>query len=636
MHVGLNESGLVHDFYFPYVGQENHVAASDLAHKIGVWVDGAFSWLSTDEWDIKLSYHTGILVGRIVAQHDKLGIRLEFDDFVDSTQSAFVRNIEITNCRNESREIRIFFHQVFVISNSLDSDTVQYVPSRDALMHYKGHRTFVVGARHATGAPFQDYSVGLYGVEGHLGTYKDAEDGHLSRNSVEHGKVDSVVGLTCQLKGQDSARIHYWIAAGKSQREAFIIHQRLLDEGALHHMLTTATYWKDWLKPAETFADKLDAETRERFIRSLLTIKAHQDKRGAIIASADTSMLNYSRDTYVYAWPRDGAYAVWPLIRLGYILEPVHFFSFCRRALHEGGYLGHKYQADGSLGSSWHPYVHGDEWSPPIQSDETAIVLFMLQQFHEQHKDERFLREFYVTFVRPTANFLAGFVATNGLPQPSYDIWEEKFITSTYTTAVTYAALQGASQLADEFGDPDDALRWQTAAEDMKAAASVFYDETKGHLIKGIERHGKTTVPDTTLDLSSLYGAYMFGLFDRGSQEVTNTYQHVMTSLASHSGCAFPRYTGDMYNRVGAKPNPWPICSAWMAQYANEYGDDAAARKRLKFIEKHALPTGILAEQTNPDTNGIISVAPLTWAHAEYVSTLLDLENNTKGTAGER
>ena len=27
MHVGLNTFGLVHDFYFPYVGQENHAAA---------------------------------------------------------------------------------------------------------------------------------------------------------------------------------------------------------------------------------------------------------------------------------------------------------------------------------------------------------------------------------------------------------------------------------------------------------------------------------------------------------------------------------------------------------------------------------------------------------------------------------
>ena len=51
---------------------------------------------------------------------------------------------------------------------------------------------------------------------------------------------------------------------------------------------------------------------------------------------------------------------------------------------------------------------------------------------------------------------------------------------------------------------------------------------------------------------------------------------------------------------------------------------------RLKFIEKHALETGVIAEQTNPDTNGIISVAPLTWAHAEYLSTLLDLETGKK------
>lgn len=625
LHVGLNESGLVHDFFFPYVGQENHVAAANLVHRVGVWVDDAFSWLDESDWKIELSYHPETLIGRVVADHKKLGVRLEFDDFVDSIQAAFVRNVEVTNCKDKPREIRIYFHQVFVIGNSLDSDTVQYVPSRDAILHYKGHRTFVVGARHANGVSFKDYSVGLHGVEGHQGTFKDAEDGHLSRNAVEHGKVDSVIGLSCTLQGQDSTRVHYWIAAGKSQREAYVIHERLQKNGVLHHLLATAEYWHNWLAPARHFVDRLPDERRKGFVRSLLTIKSQQDKRGAIIASTDTTMLNYARDTYVYAWPRDGAYAIWPLIRLGFIAEPVHFFAFCRRTLHEGGYLGHKYQADGSLGSSWHPYVHDDEWSPPIQTDETAIVLFMLHQFHSMHKDEKFLREFYVTFVRPTANFLAGFVDTHDLPLPSYDLWEQKFITSTYTAAVTFAALQGASEMADEFGDPDDALRWQTVAENIKSSSGRFFDDAKGYLIKGFSMHGETSSADTTLDISSLYGAYMFGLFDQSSREITSTYQHVLTSLGTHKGSAFPRYMGDTYYSVTSKPNPWPVCTLWMAQFALSNGQLAEAEQRISYIEQHMLSTGIISEQLNPKTGDIISVAPLTWSHAEYLNTLMDL-----------
>ena len=87
-------------------------------------------------------------------------------------------------------------------------------------------------------------------------------------------------------------------------------------------------------------------------------------------------MLNYSRDAYAYSWPRDGAYTLWPLIRMGYTDEAHRFFEFTKRGLHADGYVMHKYRADGALGSSWHSYVHDGVIAPPIQEDETALSLF--------------------------------------------------------------------------------------------------------------------------------------------------------------------------------------------------------------------------------------------------------------------
>ena len=37
------------------------------------------------------------------------------------------------------------------------------------------------------------------------------------------------------------------------------------------------------------------------------------------------------------------------------------------------------------------------------------------------------------------------------------------------------------------------------------------------------------------------------------------------------------------------------------------------------------MSTGVMSEQIDPITNEIISPAPLTWTHAEYVATLLDM-----------
>lgn len=621
MHVGINNYGLVHDFYYPYVGLENHTAAKKLRWLVGVWVEGRFSWLDDLSWKVSCRYHPQSLIGHTVAENTDLGIRLEFDDCVDHSQSAFLRNIHIYNLADTKRDVRLFMHQVLVISDSHMSDTVQYLPDEKAILHYKGHRAFVVTATHADGRPFDDYSVGLFGIEGKDGTYRDAEDGSLMRNNVEHGRVDSVTGLYFSIDAHSSERAHYVVAAGKSPREALLVSKRVRDNGLLHQLLKTSEWWHEWLTPASRLAERLPEEYREPFLRSTLIVKAHQDKRGAIIASTDTTMLNYSRDSYAYCWPRDAAYSLWPLMRIGYTDEVLHFFSFCQRALHESGYLAHKYQADGALGSSWHPHVHGTISGPPIQTDETAIVLFLFGQYYRLHPDPKLLREFYPKLIQPMANFLASYVDEHGIPKPSYDIWEEKYLTSTYTTALTYASLNEAVALAEAIESSDDAVRWQSAAEDIFDARDQFFNAEKQYFYKGIlnSKH------DDTIDSSSLFGVFMYGLFDIDSDEVKRSYDTLQKTLTSED-IAMTRHEHDNYYQINpTSSNPWPVTSLWFAQYALEVGDNQRAQKILNWVMGMMGTSGTLPEQVSPQEHIPLSVSPLTWSHAELLSALLDM-----------
>ena len=41
-------------------------------------------------------------------------------------------------------------------------------------------------------------------------------------------------------------------------------------------------------------------------------------------------------------------------------------------------------------------------------------------------------------------------------------------------------------------------------------------------------------------------------------------------------------------------------------------------------VRDHALPSGVLAEQVNPYTNEPLSVSPLTWSHAAFVTAVLE------------
>jgi len=636
MHVGLNGFGMVHDFYYPYVGFENHSAGANLRHKVGIWINGVLSWLDNPgEWTFTFRYPHDALIGHILAKNDNLGILLEFDDFVDSHMSVFVRNIQIVNLRPEPREVRLFMHQAFVIGDSRsNTDTAQYLPDDNAILHYRGRRAFVISGEYNK-TYFDQHTVGLFGIEGKQGTFCDAEDGELTMNNVEHGRVDSTIRFKVNIGPNSSERVQYWIAAGTSMHEAIFLHKQMQHDGALYYMKRTADWWNEWLEPTYAVLDKIAPDHRSSFLQSIMIIKSQIDKRGAIIASTDTSMLNYSRDAYGYSWPRDGAFALWPLIRIGYKDEAYRFFEFTKRGLHPDGYMMHKYRADGAIGSSWHPYVHDGVITPPIQEDETALPLYMFAQFYKINPDPKLIKEFYKDMIVPMANFLAGFIdKITGLPRASYDLWEQIFITSTYTTSVTYAGLLAASDLAVAAEDYTNGARWRSIADDIQVAAQKhLFNPDKKVFYRGLSIKDGRIIKDDVIDCSAVFGVYMFGLFEATSDEVVSSVNSLKQLFGINNGVlGLPRYENDKYRRnsSGITGNYWFVTSLWLAQYCIDTGDLKKANEILDWVKSHSLSTGMMAEQLDPVTNEIVSPAPLTWTHAEYVSTLLDLVNNEK------
>lgn len=628
LHVGLNKYGLVHDFYFPYVGLENHCAGQNMRHKVGIWVDGAVSWLDGGDWHIESWTAEGALIGHTRAVNSNVGVMLEFDDTVDSDISAFLRNIHVVNLRNKTRDIRLFMHQAFAIGDSRsNTDTAQYLPDSNAVLHYRGKRAFVIGGSY-NNQPFDQFSIGLFGIEGREGTYRDADDGELACSTVEHGRVDSTLRFRLSLNPYDSGRVHYWIAAGTSIREALYVHRTINEGGIDGHLHATAMWWHEWIKPAKITSNRLPYQERRLFLHSALVVKSHIDKRGAVIASTDTTMLNYSRDAYGYCWPRDAAYALWPLIRLGYVTEPRRYFEFARRGLHQSGYLQHKYRADGALGSSWHPYVQGNSSAAPIQEDETALTVFMFAQFYHIQKDTKLLHEFYESFVKKMSNFLAAHIdSATGLPKPSYDLWEENFMITTYTVAVTFAALQAAAELAEIMEDADSAVRWRSAADDIYDNAHKYlFNSSRGHFYKGIRRYDDSIEYDDTIDTSSFFGSYMFGLFPLNGDEIKKSFETIKAVFLKNDTLGVPRYENDNYHRTEGSGlgNYWFIASLWVSQYAREVGESDLAEQIIAWLHDNTDGSLMLSEQLHPSTGEAMSVSPLVWSHAEYMATQLD------------
>jgi len=628
--VGLGHDGQVHDFYYPYVGLENHTSGSDLFHRVGIWVDGQVSWLNDDGWKISFEYDLPVLAAKVKAINDELKISLETYDFVDHQYNVFARRISVKNQSDSKRDIRLFINQVFRIADSQRDDTAQFLPQHHAVLHYKGRRIFLTGGELADSATFDQYAIGLHGIEGRLGTYEDADDGELSNNNVEHGRVDSTIRFSLSIDGQSQSDVNYWIAAGASREDALTAHKLYQNGGLNERLEATQEHWHQWSEVSKSSLNLIEGEFRADALKSLLIVKSHIDKRGAVIASADSEMLNYERDYYSYCWPRDAIYGLWPLIRLGYKDEAKAFFEFARDTLQPGGYLMHKYQPDRAIGSSWHPYLHNSKEELPIQEDETAGVIFLLGEYLKATSDSDFVQSLYETLVQPMANFVDSYMdSSTKLPHASYDLWEQKFLTTTYTTGVAYAGLIAGAELADRFEYPDDAIRWRSVADDIRAnAREKMFNREKGYFYKGFLLTDSGLEFDSTIDSSSLYGAVMFGLYDKDEPVVATAVATLRDRLLDKSPSGgLPRYENDEYFRVrpGALGNPWFVTTLWFAQFLIQSGDSDGARDIVRWTQKQMMPTGVLPEQINPDTSQHISVAPLVWSSAEFINTVIDL-----------
>ena len=119
--VNFDDKYQIRDIYFPHVGQENHTEG--YPSRFGVWVDGAFDWLSSDAWERRLEYLPETLVTKVTLLNSDLGLSIVCNDTVASHDNIFLRRILVTDTSGRDRQIRIFLHHDFRIYENKFGDT---------------------------------------------------------------------------------------------------------------------------------------------------------------------------------------------------------------------------------------------------------------------------------------------------------------------------------------------------------------------------------------------------------------------------------------------------------------------------------------------------------------------------------
>lgn len=626
MAIALDEKMRIRDFFYPKVGLENHLQSHEF--RIGFWMDGKFEWIGKN-WNISMKYLPETLVSNCIAENPEFKVRLTINDGVHFSNDLFMRKIAINNHSSQKGPARLFFTHDFHIYGDSSGDTVMYEPSSQSIIHFKRQRYFLINGESQNHQGIDQYATGIKESVGKEGTYKDAEDGVLEGNPIAQGSVDSVVSFNLKLEPKSKSNLYYWIACGRTFEDVINQNSTVKKRGMERLLLETENYWSSWVNKKHLNFNSLPLDLLRLYKRSLLIMRTHVNENGAAIASIDSDVLQFNRDTYSYVWPRDGAFTALAFDLAGFQEASKLFFTFCNSVITNDGYFNHKYAPDGSVGSSWHPLVDSDcQFQLPIQEDETALVLYALWKRFEIYHEFEFIKEVYQKLVLKTTDFLLKHIdPKTGLPKPSYDTWEEKRGVFTSTVATVIAALNAGAQFAKVFYDRQRFNILMEAASKMKKAMLTnLVDSKRKCFIKAVYPNNEK---DLTVD-SSLALIFTLGVIDSSDSILKTTMDIIEKKLWIPKIGGIARKENDGFQRIDKTltGNPWIISTLWLARWkiaqAKTLKELENTLNILNWVNEHAFPSGILAEQINPIDGKPISVSPLIWSHAEYVIAIND------------
>jgi oligosaccharide amylase len=632
--VGFDANYSVRDIFYPRVGDANHTMGN--VCRTGFFIDGKFAWVYDPEWERHLGYAEDSLVSNVTLTHPGLGISVKFEDYVDLARNWFIRNVEVTSTTGFTTG-HVFFHYDWYIEGSDIGNTVLFEPRHRGIIAYKANRYFLAGGMSGPEFGIDTWANGKKG-NGLAGTWVDAEDGTLGRNPIEQGSVDCTIGFDIgpAKAGEPSSVIH-WLCMGTRLSDVTTYGQELIvGRGPETYRGRTLTFWQVWSEQDHRHVDEeLGSDVTQLYRRSLLTARTHADNRGAIVAATDFDITKFARDTYAYAWPRDGALVANALDRAGHQDVTRQFFTFCQQTLVEEGFFLHKYTPYGQPGSSWLPWVDSSgRRTLPIQEDETGLVLWALWQHYRIHRNLDFVVGLYSTLVVPAADWMASYIDTrNGLLMPSWDLWEERWGIHAFTVGAVWGGLDAARNFADLFGDVKAYVRYRDAADRLRKASDThLYSPDLSRFARriAVEDDGTLTV-DMILD-SALYGLWRFGMYPPDDERIVETMTAIRDQLSNKAATGgVARYEDDYYFKVEPDTkktpgNPWFMCTLWLAQWyiatAKDTHDLRPARDIINWVVAHQIPGGLLSEQLDPNTGAPLSVSPLTWSHAELIVTV--------------
>ncbi len=179
--------------------------------KYGVWIDGHFSWVDSENWiciDKNEEKHRQIFKNKT----EKLSIIFESNVDVRT----ILQNITLVNLSKEKRTVKLFISQQ--ISYEMNDAVTFFAPSAEAIVRsYKGQYLLLNGLLNKRGIIqyCTDYN------------FNDSlNDGQLKIHPFSYGTSIPVFSLEGTIEANDEVNAYFWLCTGCNENE--IINDNLL------------------------------------------------------------------------------------------------------------------------------------------------------------------------------------------------------------------------------------------------------------------------------------------------------------------------------------------------------------------------------------------------------------------------
>lgn len=388
----------------------------------------------------------------------------------------------------------------------------------------------------------------------------------------------------------------------------------------------TEAWWREWSGRCA-----YHGEWSEPVVRSLITLKAlTYAPTGGLVAAVTTSLpeqLGGMRNwDYRYCWLRDATFALYALMRGGYVDEARAWRTWLVRAV--AGRPDHAQLMYGVTGDrllpEWElPWLPGYEGSAPVRVGNAASTQFQLDVYGEVADALHSARRVGLPPEENAWNVeraMLDFVESVW-KDPDEGIWEVRGPRRpfTHSRVMAWVAVDRAVKAVEQFGVEGPVDRW-------RRLRTVIHDD--------VCRHGYD--PDVgafvqyygskLLD-ASLLMIPLVGFLPAKDPRVLGTVQAIQQRLAT-DGLVARYHTVPDVDGLPPGEGAFLPCTFWLADNLALQGRSQEAREIFERLLSLRNDVGLLSEEYEPVSRRLLGNFPQAFTHVGLINTAWNLGRN--------